>query len=107
MVEEVIVIIGFKEGLVYLVLVIMNIGDMVLVFNLLYLIYFYGFVIVGVDICYVFMCLEVDFFEELEKVICESWFKFKMLVLNFLGNFIVECVELDFFEKVVVICKEY
>lgn len=63
---EVIVIIGLKEGLVYLMLVMLDYGDMVLVLNLSYLIYIYGVVIVGVQVCLVLLVEGVDFFNELE-----------------------------------------
>jgi len=106
-VEEAIVTIGSKEGLAHLALATMNTGDTVLVPNPSYPIHPYGFVIAGADIRHVSMRPEVDFFEELEKAIRESWPKPKMLVLNFPGNPTAECVELDFFEKVVAICKEH
>src|SRR3546814_6221985 len=52
------------------------------------------------------MTPDVDFFEELQKAIKESWPAPKMLILNFPGNPTTQCVDLDFFEKVVAICRE-
>ena len=106
-VEEAIVTIGSKEGLAHLALATMSTGDTVLVPNPSYPIHPYGFVIAGADIRHVSMRPDVDFFEELEKAIRESWPKPKMLVLNFPGNPTAQCVELPFFERVVEICKEH
>lgn len=105
--EEAIVTIGSKEGLAHLALATMSTGDTVLVPNPSYPIHPYGFVIAGADIRHVSMRPDVDFFEELEKAIRESWPKPKMLVLNFPGNPTAQCVELPFFERVVEICKEH
>jgi len=49
----------------------------------------------------------VDFFDELEKAIVESWPKPKMLIINFPGNPTTQCVELDFFEKIIALAKEH
>ena len=50
---------------------------------------------------------DVDFFEELEQAITNTWPKPKVLVLNFPGNPTTECVELEFFEKVIATAKEH
>ncbi|RLT94488.1 alanine transaminase [Ketobacter sp.] len=105
-VEEAIVTIGSKEGLAHLALATMSTGDTVLVPNPSYPIHPYGFVIAGADIRHVSMRPDVDFFEELEKAIRESWPKPKMLVLNFPGNPTAQCVDLAFFERAVEICRE-
>ncbi len=104
---EAIVTIGSKEGLAHLALATMGPGDAVLVPNPAYPIHPYGFVIAGADIRHVPMTPDVDFFEELEKAIKDSWPKPKMLVLNFPGNPTSACVDLDFFEKVVAIAREH
>jgi len=104
---EAIVTIGSKEGLAHLALATMGPGDAVLVPNPAYPIHPYGFVIAGADIRHVPMTQDVDFFEEMEKAIKDSWPKPKMLVLNFPGNPTTQCVELDFFEKVVEIAREH
>lgn len=105
--SEAIVTIGSKEGLAHLALATMGPGDAVLVPNPAYPIHPYGFVIAGADIRHVPMTPEVDFFEEMEKAIKDSWPKPKMLVLNFPGNPTAQCVELDFFEKVVEMAREH
>ena len=105
--SEAIVTIGSKEGLAHLAMATVGPGDAVLVPNPSYPIHPYGFVIAGADIRHVPLVPGVDFFEELEKAIKDSWPKPKMLVMNFPGNPTTQCVELDFFEKVVDIAKEH
>jgi len=104
---EAIVSIGSKEGLAHLALACLGPGDSVLVPNPAYPIHPYGFVIAGADVRHVPLVPGVDFFEELEKAIVESWPRPKMLVLNFPGNPTAQCVELDFFERVVAIAREH
>jgi alanine-synthesizing transaminase len=104
---EAIVTIGSKEGLSHLALATLGPGDVVLVPNPAYPIHPYGVVIAGADIRHVPLTPGVDFFEELQKGIAESWPKPKVLILNFPGNPTSQCVELDFFENVVAICKEH
>ncbi|MCK4843216.1 MAG: alanine transaminase [Methylococcales bacterium] len=104
---EAIVTIGSKEGLAHLALATLGPGDIVLVPNPAYPIHPYGIVIAGADLRHVKMVPGIDFFEELQKAIIDSWPKPKMLILNFPGNPTSECVELEFFEKVVAIAKEH
>ena len=104
---EAIVTIGSKEGLAHLALATMGPGDAVLVPNPAYPIHPYGFIIAGADIRHVPLVPGIDFFEELEKAIKDSWPKPKMLVVNFPGNPTAQCVELEFFEKVVAIAREH
>lgn len=104
---EVITTIGSKEGLAHLALATLGPGDNVLVPNPAYPIHPYGFVLAGADIRHVPLTPDVDFFEELEKAIKNSWPKPKMLVLNFPGNPTGQCVELDFFERVVAMAREH
>jgi alanine-synthesizing transaminase len=105
--NQVIATIGSKEGLAHLALACMGPGDSVLVPNPAYPIHPYGFIIAGADVRHVPLVPDVDFFQELERAIKDSWPRPKMLVLNFPGNPTTQCVELDFFEKVVEIAKEY
>ncbi|MGD8525041.1 MAG: alanine transaminase [Thioalkalispiraceae bacterium] len=104
---EAIVTIGSKEGLAHLAMAIVGPGDAVLVPNPAYPIHPYGFIIAGADIRHVPLVPGIDFFEEMEKAIKDSWPKPKMLVLNFPGNPTAQCVELDFFEKVVEMAREH
>ena len=104
---EAVVTIGSKEGLSHLALAIVDQGDTVLVPNPAYPIHPYGFVIAGADIRHVPITPEVDFFEELEKAIRDSWPKPKVLLLNFPSNPTTDTVDLAFFEKVVAIAREH
>jgi len=105
--SEAIVTIGSKEGLAHLALATVGPGDAILVPSPAYPIHPYGFIIAGADIRHVPMVDGVDFFEELEKAIKDSWPKPKMLVLNFPGNPTTHCVDLEFFERVVDIAIEH
>ncbi len=104
---QAIVTIGSKEGLAHLALATMGPGDTVLVPNPAYPIHPYGFIIAGADVRHVPLVPGVDFFDELQRAIRETWPRPKMLVLNFPGNPTTQCVELEFFEKVVAIAREY
>lgn len=105
--SEVIATIGSKEGLAHLAFATLDRGDVVLVPNPAYPIHPYGVVLAGADVRHVRMTPEVDFFEELQRAVKESWPAPKMLILNFPGNPTTQCVDLDFFEKAVAICREH
>ncbi|MBI1890765.1 MAG: alanine transaminase [Burkholderiales bacterium] len=105
--SEAIVTIGSKEGLAHLMLATLDRGDTVLVPNPSYPIHIWGAVIAGADIRSVRMTPGVDFFEELERAIRESYPKPKMMVLGFPSNPTAQCVELDFFERVIALAKQH
>ena len=105
--SEVIANIGSKEGLAHLAMATLGQGDVVLVPNPAYPIHPYGVVLAGADVRHVRLTPGVDFFEELQRAIKETWPAPKMLILNFPGNPTTQCVELDFFEKCVAICREH
>ncbi len=104
--SEAIVTIGSKEGLAHLAMATVDKGDAVLVPNPAYPIHPYGFVIAGADIRHVPIGEGIDFFEELQNAIKNTWPRPKMLLLNFPSNPTTQCVELDFFKKVVDIARE-
>jgi alanine-synthesizing transaminase len=64
-------------------------------------------VIAGADLRHVRNTPDVNFFDELERAIKESFPKPKMLIINFPGNPSTQCVELDFFERIVALAKEH
>jgi len=105
--REAIATIGSKEGIAHLALATLDAGDVVLVPNPSYPIHIYGPVISGADIRHVRMLPGIDFFEELEQAIKDSYPRPKMLILNFPSNPTSQCVELPFFERIVAIAKEY
>jgi alanine-synthesizing transaminase len=105
--SEAIVTIGSKEGIAHLALATLDRGDIVLVPNPSYPIHIYGPVIAGADIRHVRMTPEVDFFEELERAIRESFPKPKMLIINFPSNPTAMCVELGFFQRIVALARQH
>jgi alanine-synthesizing transaminase len=105
--REAIVTIGSKEGIAHLALATLDAGDIVLVPNPSYPIHIYGPVISGADIRHVRMLPGVDFFQELEQAIKDSYPKPKLLILNFPSNPTTQCVELSFFERIVALAREY
>ncbi len=104
---EAIVTLGSKEGLAHLAMAVVDRGDAVLVPNPAYPIHPFGFVIAGADVRHVPIGPEIDFFEELQKAIRDSWPKPKMLLVNFPSNPTTQCVDLDFFEKIIEIAREH
>jgi alanine-synthesizing transaminase len=105
--SEAIVTIGSKEGIAHLALATLDQGDIVLVPNPSYPIHIYGPVIAGADIRHVRMTPDVDFFEELERAIKESFPKPKLLIINFPSNPTAQCVELPFFERIIAIARQH
>jgi len=105
--REAIATIGSKEGIAHLALATLDTGDVVLVPNPSYPIHIYGPVISGADIRHVRMLPGIDFFQELEQAIKDSYPRPKMLILNFPSNPTSQCVELPFFERIVALAKEY
>jgi alanine-synthesizing transaminase len=105
--SEAIVTIGSKEGLAHLMLATLDRGDTVLVPNPSYPIHIYGAVIAGADIRSVRMTPGIDFFDELERAIRESFPKPKMMILGFPSNPTAQCVDLDFFERVVALARQH
>ena len=105
--SEAIVTIGSKEGIAHLALATLDRGDVVLVPNPSYPIHIYGPVIAGADIRHVRNTPEVDFFEELERAVKESFPKPKMIIVNFPSNPTAQCVDLSFFEKLLGIAREH
>jgi alanine-synthesizing transaminase len=99
--REAIVTIGSKEGIAHLALAALDTGDVVLVPNPSYPIHIYGPVISGADIRHVRMLPGVDFFDELEQAIRDSYPAPKMLILNFPSNPTSQCVDLPFFARII------
>ena len=104
--NEAIVTMGSKEGLGHLALATMDKGDVILVPNPSYPIHPFGFIIAGADIRHVPIGPGIDFFNQLEEAIANTFPKPRMLVLNFPSNPTTECVDIDFFEQVFEIAKK-
>ena len=105
--SEAIVTLGSKEGLAHLAMAVVDHGDAVLVPNPAYPIHPFGFVIAGADVRHIPIGPDIDFFEELQKSIRDSWPKPKVLLINFPSNPTTECVDIDFFTKIIEIAREH
>ena len=105
--SEAIVTMGSKEGIAHLAMAILGPGDAVLVPNPTYPVHPYGFVIADADVLHVPLTPDVDFFEELQSAIVNSWPKPKVLIINFPGNPTTQCVDLEFFQKVIDIARDH
>ena len=103
--SEAIVTIGSKEGLAHLMLATLDRGDSVLVPNPSYPIHIYGAVIAGAEIRHIPMAEGVDFFEEAQRAIRNSFPKPKLMILGFPSNPTAMCVDLGFFEKIIALAK--
>ena len=104
--NEAIVTMGSKEGLGHLALATMDKGDVILVPNPSYPIHPFGFIIAGADIRHIPIGPGIDFFNQLEEAIANTFPKPRMLVLNFPSNPTTECVDIAFFKQVVEIAKK-
>ena len=105
--NEAIVTLGSKEGIAHLAMAILGPGDAVLVPNPSYPVHPYGFVIADADVRHVRLTKGVDFFNELELAIANTWPKPKVIIVNFPGNPTTECVELSFYEKLIAVAKQH
>ena len=106
--KEAIVTIGSKEGLSHLAMAMTGPGDVVLVPNPSYPIHPYGFVIADAKIHHVPLLDDgMDFFENLQQAVRESWPKPKALLLNFPANPTTHCVDLEFFTKIIEFAREH
>ena len=103
---EAIATIGSKEGLSHLAVAITSPGDLILTPNPAYPIHPYGFIIAGADIRHVPMGKDIDYFEEIQKAVQDSWPRPKAIVVNFPSNPTAEVVDLDFYVKLVDFARE-
>ena len=70
--SEAIVTLGSKEGIAHLAMAVLGPGDAVLVPNPSYPVHPYGFVIADADVRHVPLAEGIDFFSELEIVVCKD-----------------------------------
>jgi len=103
---EAVATIGSKEGISHLALAIIGPGDVAIVPDPTYPIHKYSVILAGGDVRSVPLLPGVDFFEEMEKAVKQTWPKPKLLILNFPHNPTTEVVDREFFVKVVDFAKE-
>jgi len=103
---EAVATIGSKEGIAHLAMAIIGPGDVAFVPSPTYPIHTYSVIIAGGDVRSIPLLPGVDFFDELQKAVKQTWPRPKLLILNFPHNPTTECVDRDFFVKVVDFAKE-
>ena len=103
--NEVCAVIGTKEGLMHLMFAILDEGDMVMVPNPTYPIHLYGPIMAGGDIINVRCHKDVDFLEEVEKKLAETFPKPRTLIVSYPHNPTTLCAPDDFFPRLVKLAK--
>jgi alanine-synthesizing transaminase len=103
---ECIATIGSKEGISHLMYAVINRGDNVIVPTPCYPIHSIAVTLAGGNVISVPIVKGRDFFEDMVKVVENTWPKPKILVLNYPHNPTAEVVDLSFFEKVVAFAKK-
>jgi len=103
---EAVATIGSKEGISHLALAVIGPGDVVFVPDPTYPIHTYSVIIAGGDVRSIPLLPGVDFFDELQKAVKQTWPRPKLLVLNFPHNPTTEVVDRGFFQKVVDFARE-
>jgi alanine-synthesizing transaminase len=99
--DEILSVIGAKEGLSHFVLMTVGPGDGVLCPDPAYPIHQYSVIIAGGDLRHVPLTPDSDFIENLEEALSRSWPKPKMMILSFPHNPTTRVVEPGFFERIV------
>jgi alanine-synthesizing transaminase len=104
--NEVITVIGTKEGLSHLALALIDEGDIALVPNPTYPIHIYSIIIAGGNVMSIPMYNVNDFLPSLSEITKELWPRPKVLIISFPHNPTTATVDLGFFEDVVKFAKK-
>lgn len=104
--DEVIAVIGTKEGLSHLALALIDEGDIALVPNPTYPIHIYSIIIAGGNVMSIPMENIDNFLPSLSEITKELWPRPKLILLNFPHNPTTATVDLAFFEDVVKFAKK-
>lgn len=99
--NEVIAVIGTKEGLSHLALALIDPGDVALVPNPTFPIHIYSIVIAGGNVLSIPMTGVDHFLPDLSEIITKLWPRPKVLILSFPHNPTTLTVDLAFFEEIV------
>jgi LL-diaminopimelate aminotransferase len=105
--EEVLPLLGSKEGVFHLALAILNPGDLVLVPDPGYQTYVQGTVFAGAEPVPLPLLPENAFLPDLEAIPLPVARKARMLWLNYPNNPTAASANLDFFARVVDFCQHY
>ena len=103
--DEVIAVIGTKEGLSHLALALIDEGDVALVPNPTFPIHIYSVVIAGGNVLGVPLNDINCFLPDLSEIITKLWPRPKVLILSFPHNPTTLAVDLAFFEEIVDFAK--
>ena len=103
--EEVISVIGTKEGLGHLALALIDEGDLAMVPNPTFPIHMYSVVLAGGSVVSIPLTEENDFIPSLTEITRDIWPRPKMLILSFPHNPTGAVVDLGFFEEIVAFAK--
>lgn len=104
---EAVVTIGAKEGLSHLVLAMIGPGDVVLTPNPTYPIHALSAILVGGEVRSVPLLPGLDFFEEMQRAVRQTWPRPRLLILSFPHNPTTAVVDEGFFKKVVDFAREH
>ncbi len=104
--NEVVTVIGTKEGLSHLALAIVDEGDIALVPNPTYPIHIYSIVIAGGNVMSIPMNDIDNFLPNLQEITKELWPRPKLLIISFPHNPTTATIDLGFFEDVVDFAKK-
>ncbi len=105
--REVIALIGSKEGIAHLPLAFINPGDVVLVPNPAYPVYYIGTIFTGGRPYYMPLFEENGFLPDLEKIPKDVAKNAKLMFVNYPNNPTAAVADLDFFEKLGKFAKRY
>ena len=103
--EEVVSLIGSKEGIAHFPLAYVNPGDLVLVCTPNYPVYGIATGFAGGRVKYLPMSEDNDFLPDLDSVTDQEWEQAKMIFTNFPNNPTSACVPRSFYEKLIAKAK--
>ncbi len=105
--QEVITLIGSKEGIAHIPLAFVNPGDVVLVPSPAYPVYNSATILAGGRSYFMPLTAENNFLPDLEAIPPSVARQAKMMFLNYPNNPTSATAEVDFFERVVAFAKKY
>ena len=106
-IEEVVTLIGSKEGIAHFPLAFINPGDMALVPTPAYPVYHVGTLFAGGESCFMPLLRENDFLPDLAAFSPDIARRARIIFVNYPNNPTGATAERDFYEKVVAFAREY
>ncbi len=105
--NEVLPLLGSKEGIGHVHMAFVNPGDVVLVPDPGYPVYRSGTIFTGGEVVYMPLLQENNYFPDFDKIPEEKLQKTKLMFLNYPNNPTSACADEEFFKKVIDIAKRY